>query len=188
VGYAKHEPKGKLYQHRFTLNSEDSMARNLFLIRHAAAEPFSNSDLERPLSMIGRQEADLILKQLADLKISFDWVWHSPATRTTQTSHALRDLHKGEPDAIRPAEILYKASQPERILHLISQTPPTVKNLALVGHNPTLSNLAYELSAQQVHYLGNCSVACFSFTGTDWSHAAQPLFRFSWLEEPVFDA
>jgi phosphohistidine phosphatase len=164
------------------------MGRNLFLIRHAAAEPFSSSDLDRPLSMMGRQEVDQLLKQLTDLKVTFDWVWHSPAARTTQTSHALRELHRGEQDTIRPAEILYRASQPDRILHLISQTPSTVKNLALVGHNPILSNLAYELSAQQVHYLGNCTVACFSFEGTDWSHASQPLFKFSWLEEPVFEA
>lgn len=110
------------------------MAR-LVLIRHAKAAD-GDVDLERPLTDAGRRDAAAIGVLLRELESAPDRAVVSPSRRTVQT---------WEQAAIAGAPILDERvydNTPEALLAVIRETPTNTRTLAVVGHNPSISELA----------------------------------------------
>ena len=105
----------------------------LFVIRHAAAEPRSVriEDARRPLTNDGRRRWLRAVRGLARLEVRFNRVYHSPWLRAVETVDALADLVDEtvvtKELAKRPAVALLRALRGERI--------------AVVGHQPWLGEL-----------------------------------------------
>jgi phosphohistidine phosphatase len=106
----------------------------LFIIRHAPAEPTSESsdDAARPLTEEGRQRWRRAVKGLGKLGVQFDALYHSPWLRAVQTADALCDLVQGNTQV---TEHLAQAPTPA-LLELLQG-----ERIALVGHEPWLGQL-----------------------------------------------
>ncbi|MEU2231779.1 MULTISPECIES: histidine phosphatase family protein [Streptomyces] len=120
--------------------------RSIVLLRHAKADWNDESDHERPLAERGRKDAPVAGRKLADSGITFDLALCSTALRTRETwKLAVHEL------PVRPKTVyeerMYEASLGE-LIALVNETPDTVNNLLLIGHNPGMHALADALAGE----------------------------------------
>lgn len=120
--------------------------RRIVLLRHAKADWPQTSDHERPLAERGRQDAPVAGRRLAESGISFDLALCSTAARTRETwKLAVSELPE-RPKTVYE-ERLYEASLGE-LIAVVNETPDTVDDLLLIGHNPGMHALADALSGE----------------------------------------
>jgi phosphohistidine phosphatase len=116
----------------------------LILFRHAKAEQASPGleDSRRPLTERGRRDAAIMGKTLAGLDI--DTVLVSTAQRTRETWEAAAREISNPP---RPSfeSGLYMCSTRD-LLKRLREVPDNTHNLVVLGHNPTLHELALQLA------------------------------------------
>ena len=120
-------------------------ARNLWLIRHAQAThpTLGQTDLERGLTPRGLSDVQALTKQLAEARLPApQWLWVSSATRTRQTALPLVELWQSE-SIVEAALYLADAYT---LLACLQTTPDEYTNIAIVGHNPGISELAHLLT------------------------------------------
>lgn len=125
---------------------------HLILVRHAQAAPetLGGSDKLRPLTARGMQDAEQLGEKLAALDIDFSGtnLWHSTATRTTQTAHAIAACLP-ETCVVHGLDALYDLD-PYDILELLRETPQTIRTLVLIGHNPAIAETCFHLASDAI--------------------------------------
>jgi phosphohistidine phosphatase len=111
----------------------------LLLIRHAKAAAGAN-DPERPLAERGIRDAEAIGRWLVQAGFLPDHVLVSTARRARQTwERASAALTSSPEPTVEPR--IYDNS-PQSLLAAIRDVPEEVQTLALVGHNPSIAELA----------------------------------------------
>ncbi|KAM6930751.1 serine/threonine-protein phosphatase PGAM5, mitochondrial isoform 2-T2 [Xenentodon cancila] len=70
-------------------NSKPKATRNILLIRHSQYNLSGNSDKERILTPLGREQAELTGHRLASLGLKYDVLIHSSMARATETAHII---------------------------------------------------------------------------------------------------
>lgn len=120
--------------------------RRLILLRHTKSDwPSGMVDHDRPLAARGRRAAPLMGRLLLDRGYIPDKVLVSTAQRTVETwalaSAGLIRLPPAEQDPR-----IYEAP-PHALANLIRETDDAVGTLLIVGHNPGIEALAYDLVA-----------------------------------------
>lgn len=123
------------------------MMRRLFLLRHAkteTAEP-GKDDRTRALVERGRRDAALIGAHMTTHAFIPDRVLLSPARRVQETWKHMSAALKPAPGATT-SERIYEA-MPHDIFALIVDTPASVQSVLVVGHNPSLHEVALMLVA-----------------------------------------
>lgn len=116
---------------------------DLFVIRHAEAADAGpdQSDAQRPLTPRGAARFERTVDQLRHLRIELDALLHSPALRALETAERLFPLLDGE------SAVSANLAMPpgEALLTEIAQLD--CKRVAIVGHEPWLSQFAAWLTA-----------------------------------------
>ena len=114
-------------------------SHRLVLVRHAKAADGS-VDAERPLTGKGTRHAAAIGAWLADAGLVPDRVAVSPARRAAQTWEGAAEALDEAP---RPTvdERIYDNTV-DSLLAVLRETPEDVQTVALVGHNPSVAELA----------------------------------------------
>jgi len=129
------------------------MARQLWLLRHAEAEPHgSRADSERRLTARGEAQARAAGLALSRLDVEFESVLFSPKVRARQTAMLAAEAWNAE-QRERLAEYPtlagdFSAGGAHEALHAISPDG----RLLLVGHEPDLSRLLYELTGVRADF------------------------------------
>jgi phosphohistidine phosphatase len=116
--------------------------RRLVLVRHGKAAA-DGVDRERPLAERGELDAPAVGRWLADRRVVPDRVVVSPARRARQTW----ELAAAELDRVGELmldERVYRNTV-EDLLEVVRETPAGVATLAVVGHNPSVQELAVRL-------------------------------------------
>lgn len=119
----------------------------LYLIRHAIAAPLdprdpAGDDSQRPLTAKGRSKMYRIAKGLKELGQSIDRILTSPYLRATQTARVLAKTFELGRENILVSEALAPAGELRELVREIDEKCQGLQNIALVGHEPYLSNLA----------------------------------------------
>ena len=115
---------------------------DLYIVRHAAAEDAlpGGSDATRPLSKRGRKRFASSVQGLERLGVRFDRLMFSPLLRAQETAEELMRLCD-EDDGCETEVVLELAAAPgPDLLERLARA--TDGSLALVGHEPWLSQLA----------------------------------------------
>lgn len=117
----------------------------LVLLRHAEAEVFGASDAERVLTARGRVDAAAVGRWLAAEGVVPDLAVVSPAARARETWTLVA---AGLP-AAPPCEVDLRvyANDVDTLLAVVEEADPAVGTLAVVGHNPSVSDLAHALGS-----------------------------------------
>jgi phosphohistidine phosphatase len=117
----------------------------LLLLRHSKAVPFTGSgDHQRPLTERGRADAARLGSYILDEKIVPDAAIHSGAQRTKETlAIAAAKLRPRVKISVAPS--LYEAGR-AAFLDVVRHGPDKAKSLLLVGHNPTIAEMASRLT------------------------------------------
>jgi phosphohistidine phosphatase len=154
--------------------------KRLTLIRHANAEWKNASvpDFDRPLNKRGITEAEAMGKLLLEQELVPDLLLTSPARRTQQTTEILLRKITLVPRRVKAVENLYLAGL-EDILSMVRATGPKVQHLAIVGHNPGLSDVAKHMAPEGMMIMDlSTGAACtLSFTARSWGHLSAPAAR-----------
>lgn len=117
--------------------------RRLVLVRHAKAAAKGRSDAERALAARGRVDAPAVGRWLADQGVVPDRAVVSPARRAVQTWELAAAALRPAPETLLD-DRLY-ANSVDDLLAVLRDTPPAVGVVALVGHNPSVEQLALAL-------------------------------------------
>ncbi|XP_070689477.1 serine/threonine-protein phosphatase PGAM5, mitochondrial isoform X2 [Pempheris klunzingeri] len=70
-------------------NGKPKATRNILLIRHSQYNLSGNSDKERILTPLGREQAEFTGKRLAALGLKYDFLIHSSMARATETAQII---------------------------------------------------------------------------------------------------
>lgn len=115
----------------------------LYLIRHGiAAEPENyTSDAERPLTDEGKRKTKKVAQRLSDLGLHFDLILTSPLVRARQTADILKSIGLSS-QLEESTELAFGGSIQNWLNWLEKWRQNGGSCLALVGHEPNLSNWA----------------------------------------------
>jgi phosphohistidine phosphatase len=120
-------------------------ARSLVLLRHAKADtPPRLADDKRPLSARGQADAQAAGAWLAARGVP-ELVLCSPTKRTRQTWHAVSANLKALADPVVRYERRLYLGGADELLEMVREIEDPVSSVLLIGHNPTLSQLAFDL-------------------------------------------
>ncbi len=119
----------------------------LYIIRHAiAAQAGTNGpaedDSQRPLTDKGRKKMRQIAQGLKELETQIDLVLSSPYLRAKQTARILAKKFELSKDKVILTENLSPTGYVDQLVNEINDNYAEVTNIALVGHEPSLSGLA----------------------------------------------
>jgi len=117
--------------------------RQLVLVRHAKATAEGRTDAKRALAARGRADAPAVGRWLAAEGIVPDRAVVSPARRAAQTWELAAAELRPAPETVVD-DRLY-TNTVEDLLAVVRETPPGVGIVALVGHNPSVEQLALAL-------------------------------------------
>ena len=146
-----------------------STMRKLILLRHAKAEPpGSGRDHDRVLTDGGREAARQAGDWLAAGGYRPDLVLCSTAARTRGTWDEVETV-LGDDIGVMFEDRLYDA-EAEAVLGVISETGADVRELMIVGHNPSLEIVLSALvGATQTDALPTAGIRVLAFEGGGWS-------------------
>ncbi|HTZ65296.1 MAG TPA: histidine phosphatase family protein [Solirubrobacteraceae bacterium] len=128
------------------------MARQLWLLRHAEAEPHgTRPDAQRLLTARGERQARVAGIAIARLGATFDEVLYSPKERAARTATLAAEAWSAEQRALlREHAALAGGFDAAGALEALAGISGRHERVLLVGHEPDLSQTAGELSGGRV--------------------------------------
>jgi phosphohistidine phosphatase len=128
------------------------MARQLWLLRHAEAEPHgARPDAERRLTRRGEHQARAAGIAIQRLAVAFDEVLFSPKVRARGTAELVAEgWSEQQRGLLREHPPLAGGFEPAQALEVLAGVPAQDGRLLLVGHEPDLSLLAGGLTGGRI--------------------------------------
>ncbi len=161
----------------------------LTLIRHAKSswKDAALADHDRPLNKRGRRDAPRMGERLRARGFAPDAIFTSTALRARLTAHAIAEAC-GLEDRLRAKKALFHAD-PEDVIELADAMAAKGghRHVAVVGHNPGLTELVAWLTADALENLPTCGVATIAVEGERYADGRDHRGRLELLETPKND-
>lgn len=143
--------------------------KKLTLIRHAKSDWNSAvaSDFDRPLNRRGNKAAPLMAARILERGSVPDLLVSSPARRASETVELLGHELDLPQEQIVFQEDIYEAT-PATLVTIVRHLPES-EHIALIGHNPGLSELGLWLCPQAPEWLPTCAVLELELAIDNWS-------------------
>jgi phosphohistidine phosphatase len=147
-------------------------AQVVVLARHGQAVS-TEENPERPLSVLGRRQAERMASWLADMNLSLDEVWHSGKPRAQQTASVL-----AKRVGVHPSRVMAVAGMGPRdeVTKAVTELEADGQSMMLVGHLPFLARLASQLLTGDTERLrlrfNTAGVAVLARAGNGWELVA----------------
>lgn len=160
--------------------------KTLLLIRHAKsswANP-DQSDFERPLNDRGLHDAPLMAQRLQKHRLRPDLFISSTAERARQTTNLMvQEWKEKQQPQIAFAEQLYLAP-PEVIEETLSKVDNRYSCVALVAHNPGITDFVNQLTHVRTDNMPTCAVYAVRVHTNDWKNLATAKKEFLLFDYP----
>mgnify|MGYP001545179887 CR=1 FL=1 len=154
--------------------------KKLLLIRHAKAGSHDLTDFNRPLTDSGIHDAEFMAHQLQKAGLLPQYILTSAALRTQTTANiiagTLNITHTAADQAI------YEAGT-RTLFGIINHLPAEYDFIALVGHNPGISQVLYELSGE-TRDMPPAGIALIEFDINEWELVHTDTGKLSWYDSP----
>ena len=128
------------------------------------------ADIERPLNARGKRDAPVMGERLAAAGFRPDLLVTSPARRAARTASRIARAIGYPEDAIRIDREVYFADAAE-LLRRVRALPPELGHVAIVGHNPSLTEIANTLAGAAIANVPTCGVVRLELDVDAWSEA-----------------
>lgn len=140
--------------------------KKLLLIRHAKATHETGFiDFERPLQERGLQDAAVMAARLKEKNFIPQLLVASPALRTLSTANVFSEhLSIAQPQTNKD---IYEATVSD-LIKVINALPDEHEFIAMVGHNPGISELLYYLTGQ-IQEVPTCAMMLIEFNTDAWA-------------------
>lgn len=152
------------------------MTQQLYLLRHAEAEPWNplGNDFSRPLSSTGTQHARLVARWAFETLSRPDTILCSPAKRTRETLAPLLALWPKLLATTDYIDSMYGASL-SMLMTLAEDAFSYSERLLMVGHNPGIEQALIKLlqasQAVNIKKMSTGTLAVIEFPGNFKQHA-----------------
>tara|TARA_Y100000768_G_scaffold356465_1_gene310848 strand:+ start:80 stop:562 length:483 start_codon:yes stop_codon:yes gene_type:complete len=155
--------------------------KNIYFLRHAKSswDDYALKDFDRPLSTRGIQDADLMGNYFRSKKIKLDIIFSSPSKRTRET---LEHFFQSEKPNIKFEESIYHASL-DQILNVIFGTPDDLKNIMVVGHNPSMHEITEYLANKLINKYPTCCLAALTIDSS-WNVISRGCGKLEFIKKP----
>ena len=146
-----------------------SKKKRIIFVRHAKSswDDFRLSDKQRPLNKRGMRDAPRMATYLKGILGNVDIIIASSAVRTRATALFMANELLSNPEAIVFSDELY-ACEVEDYLEKIHQLPEDCRSVLFVGHNPTITEIAYCMQGQLIQHVPTCGVIIADCTLNKW--------------------
>lgn len=160
-------------------------SRLLYLVRHAKSDWAYDglADIDRPLNERGYRDAPLMAARLAKLGHAPDRIVSSPAVRALTTSLIFARQLDCDTGSVVIEPKLYEAS-PLAFIQVIASQPDAAHRLMVFAHNPTLTDVASELSGVAISNVPTAGIVCARFDAASWSDAVRARGALEFFEYP----
>lgn len=158
--------------------------KKLTLIRHAKSD-WSDpdlSDFERTLNTRGKKAAPMMGQRMRQRDSVPDLIISSPANRADKTARLLAKELELPQDTIVHRREIYAASL-ATLSQLICEFPDH-EHIAVVGHNPGLTDLGLWLCDAAPDWLPTCAVLELELLIDDWPEAVENCGRVRYFDYP----
>jgi phosphohistidine phosphatase len=161
--------------------------KKIVIIRHAKAEKGGAGmiDFERDLTDIGIEDAVKAGKLLEGSIIDHPFFLSSPAKRTRHTAGIIAQHIGFNPGSIVFDQRIYQAN-PETLAELICEIPESNDWAILVGHNPSVHQLAMAYASYDIELFPTCTLAGLIFETNTWSEVRYGKGDLFMLEYPHY--
>jgi phosphohistidine phosphatase len=144
-------------------------SKTLLLVRHAKSswEDADLDDIDRPLNKRGVRDAPEMGRRLSGRSLIPDLIVSSPAVRALMTASAIaREV--SDTVSVVIEEGLYAAA-PQDVLDIVADFDDGFQTALVVGHNPTMTQLANSFSSAPIENVPTCGMLFLE--ATMWSSA-----------------
>jgi len=154
--------------------------KKLLLIRHAKAGSHDMKDFDRPLTNKGLEDAVYMAAQLKKAELVPEYIVTSPSLRTKTTANIIAEVL----DVKTPFDNkhVYDANTHD-LLKTINHLPDEYSFIALVGHNPGISQVLYELTGE-MRDMSPADAALIGFDFDDWEMVHTDTGKIAWYGSP----
>lgn len=158
--------------------------KEIYVLRHAKSswDNSNLSDFERPLADRGISDAKKMSKFLKDMDLNIDKVLCSNALRAKETFDLTADGFNFEIDKATYTDKLYFGDT-TNIIKDLKELDESLKNILIVGHNPTLHYLVELLTNKPIDRFTTCNLAIISHDG-EWISLSSQQCRLRSLIKP----
>lgn len=118
----------------------------IYIMRHGQAEMMAQSDAERNLTDIGREESELMAKYLLTLNVSIDAVLLSPYIRAQQTWQSVNPFFEDVSNIQTLTCLTPNGSAHQSVNELLALQAQGVKSVLIVSHLPLVGYIVGELA------------------------------------------
>jgi len=162
-----------------------TIMKTIYLIRHAKSSwDYSDlTDFERPLNHRGKRDAPFMGEILKKLGVKPDLILSSPANRAVNTARIIAEMISFPLDDILYMEVLYGANEKE-LNDLVVNIKDNVNSLAIVGHNPGLTDFLHYICENDIDNIPTCGVASASFNINSWADFSYKCGELQFYEYP----
>lgn len=172
-----------------TVDEEGGAAKEdrvLYLIRHSKV---SNKDslltsFDKHISKEGKADIRLIANQLIQRGVLLDKIISSPAKRTKSTTKRLAEVLKIGQEKIVLDTILFEAKTPD-LIAVIKNLNPEYKQVAIVGHNPSIIQAANHFQKDTIFIeIPTSGLVAIQFNSNTWKYLGNKDGQFLFFEYP----
>lgn len=144
--------------------------KSVIIIRHAKSswDNVGESDFDRPLNDRGKEDAPRMAKRLLERDVTIDAFISSSAKRARKTAALFIKEFNGDKEDIILVPELYLAG-PDAFFEAIAKAPASAKTIALVGHNPGITEFANELTDVRIDDMPTCAIFAVKADIKEWS-------------------
>lgn len=153
--------------------------KTLIIIRHAKAEQTFGADSKRRLTEKGIHNAAEMAKELHSKGYAIDKIFSSPAERTKETTAIFAKEFHVDIENIKYFEDLYLGDTLQ-ITEAINWLQENIHTLAVVGHNPGVTNFTNDTTKSHIDSLPTSGIAIIKIDCNDWqqfNHADKTLIE-----------
>ncbi len=144
--------------------------KRLYILRHAKSDWSDPSldDFDRGLKKRGKNDIKLIAQWLKDQNIVPDFILSSPAKRAKKTLKVLKNILNIKKESIKFDSNIYEADI-NYLIKMLSKLDDRYDAVFLIGHNPSLNELAEFLSNTIITNIPTSGIVAIEFDMDSWS-------------------
>ncbi|SNT25168.1 phosphohistidine phosphatase [Ekhidna lutea] len=160
------------------------MRRKLYLIRHSYAENSGGKpDEKRELTHEGQSTVRSLGRHLINVDFNPDIIFCSTSVRTKETAMNLVEELEMSEQVVEYMEVIYNASVRE-LLQVVNAVSADYPEIAIIGHNPTISYFGEFLTNSGIGNMEPCSVVTINFDDLNWVEISQGTGNFESYYHP----
>lgn len=161
-----------------------SANKKLYLIRHSYAESaHEGKDFERNLTLRGQSTVRALGRYLASVDFKPEVILCSSSVRTTETAVNLVEELEMSERMIQYHDVIYNASVRE-MLSLLNDVTDDYEEVAMIGHNPTITFLGEYLSGAAIGNMEPSGVVTIHVDQLSWAEVSQGVGVFKGYYHP----